>query len=172
MIRAAASTPPLCCSLAKLARTSTHLIVALIVCACSASVHTVKPTEDLDQIEAKLKSVLPNRWSVTKNGNVFQLTRSNKLWVYSPVQRDAGLTLDQWVKKTGVEVIYAISLRFEPLMPKGQYEQIKSESERGPYEKIVNECRLLSASYSQATVLYLPRSNARILIVRVSFFEC
>jgi len=109
----------------------------LLVCACSANIRTVQPTEDLDQVAAKLKSVLPNGWSVTKNGTVFQLTRSNKLWVYNPLQQDLGLTLDQWVKKTGVELTYTITLRFEPRMPKEQYDQLKKE--RAPYEKIVNE---------------------------------
>ena|SRR5882724_947566 len=125
------------CSLTNLARTSITLIVVLLVCACSANIRTVQPTEDLDQVAAKLKSVLPNGWSVTKNGTVFQLTRSNKLWVYNPLQQDLGLTLDQWVKKTGVELTYTITLRFEPRMPKEQYDQLKKE--RAPYEKIVNE---------------------------------
>ena len=125
------------CSLTNLARTSIHLTVVLLVCACSANIHTVNPSDDLDQIEAKLKSVLPKEWTVTKNGNAFQLTRATKLWVFNPVQRDIGLTLDQWVKKTGVELNYTITLRFDPLMPKAQYEQLKIE--RAPYEKIVNE---------------------------------
>ena len=125
------------CSLTNLGRSSAHLIVVLLVCACSANIQPVRPNDDLDQIEAKLKSILPNGWSVTKNGNAFQLTRSNKLWVYNRMQQDVGLTLDQWVKKMGVELNYTITLRFEPLMPKEQYEQLKKE--RAPYEKIVNE---------------------------------
>ena len=124
-------------SLTKLSRLSTLLIVATIVCACSGNMHTFRPTEDLEQIEAKLKSVVPSGWAVTRNGNAFQLTRPNKLWIYNPVNQDAGLTSDQWAKKTGVEITYTITLRFEPLMPKEKYEQLKAE--RAPYEKIVNE---------------------------------
>jgi hypothetical protein len=124
-------------SLTNLARLSTHLILVAIVCSCSSNIHTSGPTEDLEQIEAKLKSVVPSGWSVTRNGNVFQLTRPNKLWIYSAVNQDTGSTPDQWAKKTGVEVTYTITLRFEPLMPKDKYEQLKAE--RAPYEKIVNE---------------------------------
>jgi hypothetical protein len=126
----------LCASLNNLVRTLASLLV-LLICACSTNIHSVRPSSDLDQIEPELKSILPTGWSVARNGNVFQLRGSNKLWVYSPVQRDVGLTLDQWVKKTGSEIIYTITLRFEPLMPKEQYEQLKRE--RAPYEKIVNE---------------------------------
>jgi hypothetical protein len=91
----------------------------------------------LGQIEFKLKSALPKGWYLTRDGNTFRLTRSNKLWVYNPMQQDLGLTLDQWVKKVGIELTYTINLRFEPLMPKQRYHQLKAE--RAPYEKVVNE---------------------------------
>lgn len=125
------------CSVITPERTLPYLILLLFVCACSTTVHTPRQPKDVDQIEAELKATLPNGWSVTKNGNTLQLVRARKLWIYNPVQQDLALTLDEWVKKVGVELNYSITLRFEPLMPKEQYEQLIRE--RAPYEKIVNE---------------------------------
>jgi len=125
------------CSLSTLTRALTCLLLALLLYACSSNTHSARPSDDLEQVEVKLKSVLPDGWTVTRDANTFQLTRSNKLWVYNPMQRDVGLTLDQWVKKVGVEINYTITLRFQPLMAKQRYDQLKAE--RAPYEKIVNE---------------------------------
>ncbi|HEX6718776.1 MAG TPA: hypothetical protein VF088_16845 [Pyrinomonadaceae bacterium] len=125
------------CTLKNLRRASTYVLLALFVCSCSTGIHRARPSDDLEQVELKLKSVLPNGWSATRNGNSFELTRSNKLWVYNPMQQDLALTLDQWVKEVGVELTYTITLRFQPLIPKQRYDQLKAE--RAPYERIVNE---------------------------------
>src|SRR5205807_1618323 len=53
----------------------------------------------------------------------------------------------------------------------GSRSTIRSCRALGVVNTVTNRCLPVSASYSQATVLNLPRSNANILIVRVSLFE-
>src|SRR5262249_28608011 len=53
----------------------------------------------------------------------------------------------------------------------GSRSTIKSCSALGLVSTVAKRCLPVSASYSQATVLNLPRSSANILIVRVSLSE-
>jgi hypothetical protein len=94
-------------------------------------------TDDLEQIESKLKAALPVGWYLTREGDTLQLTRTQKLLIYSSVQMDVGQSLDNWAKNTGVELTYRITLRFTPLITREQYAQLKAE--RAPFEKIVND---------------------------------
>ena len=125
------------CSLRHLTRTSLHLLLAVMVCACSTTTQRPQPGNELDRLVLSLKTMLPAGWEITTQGNTLKLTRSSKLWVYNRMQQDVGLSLDEWVKRVGDEVTYSITLRFEPLISREQYDQLKSE--RAPYERIVNE---------------------------------
>jgi hypothetical protein len=125
------------CSPSHLIRTSLHLLLALMVCACSTITQFPQPGNEIDRLGLSLKAILPAGWEITTQGNILKLTRSSKLWVYNRMQQDVRLSLDEWVNRVGVEVTYSITLRFEPLISREHYNQLKSE--RAPYEKIVNE---------------------------------
>ena len=112
------------------------MLIALLVSACATKTNN-PPGDDQRLTEAKVRSILPGGWSLTEEGNTFRLTRSEKLWLYNPVQADVRVTREKWAKTNGIELTYQITLRFDPLIPKVRYDQLKSE--RAPFEKIVNE---------------------------------
>ena len=59
------------------------------------------------------------------------------MFLYNPVGMPAFGKLEERVREFGIEEEYTIKLRFEPLLPKEEYERLKRE--RAPFEKIVNE---------------------------------
>src|SRR5258706_1637351 len=122
-----------------------YLLLVSFLSACSTAVTTrqspeyaTASAEDLKlDIEPKLQSILPKGWSLKRMGNTFELTRSQKLWVYNPMQRPVREKLEDTVRNAGTEVYFTLTLRFEPLLKKEEYETFKRQ--RAAFEKIVNE---------------------------------
>ena len=84
------------------------------------------------EVEPKLRAVLPRGWSLSAAGKTFVLTRGERLWVYNPVNMP-----NKRPDQIGIEKTYTVTLRFEPLLTGDEYQRLKAA--RAPYEEVVNE---------------------------------
>ena len=117
------------------------LITLLLVQNCSAPAALSIPPQIPDpELEAKLRSILPNGWTLSIHDNTFTFRRNEKVWLYVEVCWDLAdyrKSLDERIRKYGTEEKYEIKLRFEPKLTDAELQQLKLTRE--PYEKIVDE---------------------------------
>lgn len=89
-------------------------------------------------IEHKLRSILPEGWSLATQENTFTLSRSEKVWLYVQVGWDVrSESFEESVKKYGSFENYQIILRFAPRLSASEYEKLRLERE--PFARAINE---------------------------------
>jgi hypothetical protein len=118
------------------------LLVALfllLVHGCSTpALNGIPPQLPDPDVEHKLRSILPEGWSLLTEDNTFTLSRNEKVWLYVQVGWDIrGRSFEENVKKYGSEEKYEIILRFEPRLSDSEFQKLKLERES--YERALNE---------------------------------
>jgi hypothetical protein len=116
------------------------LILVLLQGCSTPEVETIPRQFPDEEIEHKLRSILPVGWSLVTQDNTFTLSRNEKVWVYVNVAWnvvDLRRSFEEAVKKYGREERYEIKLRFVPRLTDCEFEQLRLAREL--YEKILTE---------------------------------
>lgn len=115
-------------------------LLLLSVSSCS-----VQPRSDIPSplgpdrdIEHKLRSILPEGWSLATHEDTFTLLRGEKVWLYVQVGWDVrGESFEESVKRYGSLENYRIILRFAPRLSASEFEKLRLERE--PFARVLNE---------------------------------
>ena len=81
------------------------------------------------ELGPKLKSMLPDNWSISYGPNSLSLIRDQKVFIYSPANWPAfnQETLDEMVRRFGEEIVYRVTLRFVGRLTPAEYAALKRE---------------------------------------------
>lgn len=115
-------------------------LLLLFVSSCSIQPHRDIPSHlgpDPD-VEHKLRSILPEGWSLATQENTFTLMRNEKVWLYVQVGWDIRTeSFEESIKRYGSLENYRIILRFEPKLSATEYDKLRLARE--PFARVLNE---------------------------------
>ena len=114
------------------------MLLLFVGCSTQRAGDIPSPVDPDSEIEHKLRSILPNGWSLTAKDHTFTLRREEKVTLYVEVAWDVRRfkSFEEAVRHYGSVENYQIILRFEPRLSDAEYAQLRRKRE--PFEREIN----------------------------------
>jgi hypothetical protein len=99
---------------------------------CGVAILAVGCAHSPSRFERQVAEACPPGWRVSASNKVITLRREAAVWIMGRVSnppRGLDQSLGDYFKSAGREVHYEVRLRFVPLMPKAEYQQLKMARE-------------------------------------------